>query len=189
MERSTLILFGSPRRDGDTAVLTAALRRRLQGPVRELDVFRARFVPCTDCRSCRTTGKCALCDDLELLYADDFDNVVLAAPVWFGTFPGPVLSLMSRLQPWHAAMYFLKRPQLLRPKRAALVLTAGGKGNEEGAKRHAIALFKMLNAAGWEDHTVLSGRTDTIPAAGDPAALAAAGALADWLNGREGDKP
>ncbi len=189
MERSTLILNGSPRTDGDTAALIAALRRRLRGPVTVISAFRARIAPCTDCRSCWTTGKCAVRDDMDRLYADDFDNVVLAAPVWFGTFPGPVLSLMSRLQPWHAATYFLKTPLTLRPKRAALVLAAGGKGKEEGARRHAIALFKMLNASGWEDHTVLSGRTDTLPAREDAAALAAADALADWLNGEEGSRP
>lgn len=177
----TLIINGSPRPGGNTAALIAALRSRLEGEVTELSAFRSDIAPCVDCRSCWTTAKCAVRDEMQIIYDDDFDNVVLASPVYYGTLPGQVLSLMSRLQPWHAAKFFLNNPLRLREKRAAVILTAGGKGNADMAFHHIRALFRMLNARGYEDHWVCSSRTDTIPAQQDKQAISAVLALADWL--------
>ena len=103
------------------------------------------------------------------------------------TLPGKVLSLMSRFQPWHAAMFFLNQPLKQRPKKAGLILVAGGKGNEAGAMHHIRVLFKLLNAKGFEQHTVMSLHTDTVPAAQDAAALRDAHRLAAWLNGESAD--
>ena len=182
MARKTLIINVSPRPQGNTAALIAQLKTRLQGEVVELSAFRADIAPCVDCRSCWTTAKCAVRDEMQVIYDDDFDNVVLASPVYFSTLPGQVLSLMSRLQPWHAAKFFLNRPLMLREKKAAVILTAGGKGNQAQAFHHLRALFRMLNARGFEEHWISSPNTDTIPADQDEKAMADVLALADWLN-------
>jgi hypothetical protein len=79
-------------------------------------------------------------------------------------------------------MFFLHQPWDQRPKKAGLILTAGGKGNEAGAEHHIRVLFKLLNARGFEEHTVRSLRTDTLPAQQDESALVDARALAAWLN-------
>ena len=179
----TLIINGSPRPSGNTAALIAQLRSRLQGEVIELSVFRSDIAPCVDCRSCWTTAKCAVRDEMQFIYDDDFDNVVLASPVYYGTLPGQVLSLMSRLQPWHAAKFFLNRPLELREKKAAVILTAGGKGNADMALHHVRAMMRMLNAHGYQEHWICSPDTDTIPAEQDEKAVADVLALALWLNG------
>ncbi|MCD7948199.1 MAG: NAD(P)H-dependent oxidoreductase [Oscillospiraceae bacterium] len=181
MSRKTLIVNASPRVNGDTATLVAELRRTLQGEVVELSAYRAHIAPCVDCRRCWTTAQCAVEDDMRVIYSDDFDNVVLATPVYYCTLPGPMLSLMSRFQPQHAATFFLKKPIKLKPKKAGLILVAGGKGNEAEATHHIRVFFKMLNANGYEDHAVLSARTDTIPAAQDASALRDVHHLASWL--------
>lgn len=178
----TLIINGSPRKNGNTAFLIDLLRRQLKGEVVELSAFYADIHPCVDCRGCWETATCVVHDEMQAIYADDFDNVVVASPVYYGTLPGSVLSLMSRLQPWHAAVYFLHQTPQQRPKKAAALLTAGGKGNEGKAHHHLRALFKMLNARGFEAHTACSGNTDTIPAADDPAAAAQVQEIARWLN-------
>ena len=178
----TLILNGSPRPAGNTAYLIHALREELEGEVMELSAFRANIAPCVDCRGCWETAKCVVRDDMDLLYADDFDNVVLATPVYFRTLPAPLLGLMSRFQPQHAAQFFLHKPLKLRPKKAGLILTAGGKGNEAGAEHHIRVLFMMLNAGGYEDCAVRSLKTDTVPAEQDTWALQDIRRLADWLN-------
>ena len=183
MSKKTLIINGSPRPEGNTVHLIRALRQELDGEVLELSAFRAKIAPCVDCRRCWTTAQCAVRDEMDLIYADDFDSVVLASPVYFMTLPAPVLSLMSRFQPQHAAQFFLNQPIVLRPKKAGLILTAGGKGNEEGALHHVRGLFRMLNAGGFEDHIVCSPRTDTIPAEQDAKALQEVHGLAEWLNG------
>jgi multimeric flavodoxin WrbA len=182
--KKTLIINGSPRVYGDTAALVGELRRHLRGEVVELSAFRSKIAPCVDCRNCWETARCVVKDEMSVIYDDDFDNVVLATPVYFMTLPGSVLSLLSRFQPWHAAMFFLNKPLDLRPKKAGVILTAGGKGNEAGADHHIFVLFKMLNAAGYKEHTVKSVKTDTLPAKDDEAALSDARKLAEWLNDR-----
>ena len=185
----TLIINGSPRPDGNTVALLRELKKELQGEVVEVSAFYSNIAPCVDCRGCWKTAKCVVDDGMQVIYEDDFDNVVVASPVYYGTLPGSVLSLMSRLQPWHAATYFINEPLVQRPKKAAAILTAGGKGNQERAFHHLRALFRMLNAGGFEEHLVCSANTDTIPASDDPQALEQARALANWLNSDETPPP
>ena len=182
MARRTLIINGSPRINGNTAALIRELRRHLNGEVIEISAFRSDITPCVDCRGCWETARCVVHDEMQVIYDDDFDNVVIASPVYYGTLPGSVLSVMSRMQPWHVATYFLEQPLQQRPKKSAAVLTAGGKGNQERAQHHLNAFFRMLNAIGHQEHIVCSPNTDTIPAWEDAQALAGVAELAQWLN-------
>lgn len=180
--KKTLIINGSPRLDGNTAALINEMRKNLAGEVTELSAFRSAIAPCVDCRRCMETAICAVIDDMRIIYDDDFDNVVLATPVYYCTLPGQVLNLMSRFQPQHVATFFLKKPKDIKPKKAGLILTAGGKGNETGAEHHIWVMFKMLNARGYDGHRVTSLKTDTVPANEDKEALKRARELARWLN-------
>lgn len=184
----TLIINGSPRPNGNTAALIAEFRRHMKGEIIELSAFRSDIAPCVDCRGCWETAKCVVKDEMQVIYDDDFDNVVVASPVYYSTLPGAVLSLMSRLQPWHAAMFFIKQPLVQRRKKAAAILTAGGKGNQANAQHHLSALFKMLNAHGFREHIVCSPNTDTIPAWEDDEALAGVARLAQWLMEEGGEQ-
>lgn len=178
----TLIINGSPRPSGNTVALIGELKRHLEGEVIELSAFRSNIAPCVDCRGCWTTAKCVVRDDMDIIYADDFDNVVVASPVYFSTVPGQVLSLFSRMQPWHCATFFLKQPLVQRRKKSAAILTGGGKGNHANAFHHLSAFFRMVNAHGFKEHVVTSLNTDTIPAWEDEAAMQGVRELAKWLN-------
>lgn len=180
--RKTLIIFASPRPQGNTATLVEKLKKELTGPVVELSVFYSKIAPCTDCRGCWKTARCVVRDEMDTIYNEDFDNVVIASPIYFGTMPGSMLSVMSRMQPWHVATFFLKKPLEQRPKKAAAILTAGGKGNCDSARHHLGAFFRMLNAQGWSENLVCSTDTDTIPSSKDVAALEGVSKLATWLN-------
>ena len=178
----TLLINGSPRPGGNTAALIRELKNHLEGEIIEISAFYDRIAPCVDCRGCWETAQCVVHDGMDVIYEDDFDNVVIASPVYYGTLPGSVLSLMSRLQPWHVATHFLKEPLIQRPKKSAAILTAGGKGNAEKAYMHLNAFFRMLNARGFREHTACSPDTDTVPAGQDEAAKEQVRALARWLN-------
>ena len=182
MCRKTLIVNGSPRVNGNTVALINELKQHLDGEVIEISAFRSKISPCVDCRGCWKTARCVVRDDMEVFYEDNFDNVVIASPVYFADLPGQMLNLISRMQPWHAAMFFLNDPLKQREKKAGLILTAGSKGNAMGAERHAHTLFKLLNAKGYEDRIVVSPHTDTIPAEQDENALENTRKLARWLN-------
>ncbi len=182
MEKKTLIINGSPRVNGNTAALIAQLRRHLEGEIIELSAFRSNIAPCVDCRGCWETAKCVVRDEMQVIYDDDFDHIVIAAPVYYGTLPGAVLSVMSRLQPWHAAKFFLNKPLELRPKKCAAILTAGGKGNADKASHHLAAFFRMVGAEGFREHMVVSPNTDTVPAWEDQEAMEGVAEIARWLN-------
>ena len=182
MSKKTLIINGSPRINGDSAFLISELKKHLDGEVVELSAFRSDIAPCVDCRGCWETAKCVVEDEMQVIYNDDFDNVVLASPVYFMTLPGKVLSLMSRFQPQHVAQFFLNKPLNLKEKKGGLIITAGGKGNAKGAEHHIRVFFKLMNAKGYEEHFAASMKTDEIPADKDMQAIADVEALAKWLN-------
>ena len=181
----TLLMNGSPRPDGNTVALIRELKTHLDGEIIEISAFYSGIAPCIDCRGCWETASCVVHDGMDVIYGDDFDNVVIASPVYFGTMPGAMLSLLSRMQPWHVATHFLKEPLVQRPKKAAAIVTAGGKGNVKREAMHIGAFFRMLNARGYEDHFALSANTDTLSADRDEAAKAQVRAIAQWLNAPE----
>ena len=145
----TLILNGSPKRQGDTAALIGALRKSLSGEVLELSSFDG-FSPCVDCRACWTAPGCVLADGMRPVYPffESCDNLVLASPVWFSELSGPLLNLASRLvQPYFAARRFRNEAPSIRSKHGVLILTAGGeKRTEEKAVSTAETLMKSMNA-------------------------------------------
>lgn len=182
MAKRTLIVNGSPRPHGNTVALIEEMKKTLEGEVIEISAFRSNIAPCVDCRGCVKTTKCVVRDDMDIIYADDYDNVVIATPVYFGTMPGAMMSLLSRFQPQHAAMFFLDIPRNISPKKAGLILTAGSRKNEDRAMPHVRCMFNMFNARGYEGYEVISNNTDEVPADQDEAAMAAARRLGEYLN-------
>lgn len=163
----TLIINGSPRKEGETAALLRAYRSGLSGEVTELNTFALAIPPCTDCRACRSLKRCVKNDgmgEVESLLAA-CDRVVIASPVWMGSLPAPLLALGSRLQ-WR---WYCKEE--LPPKEGAVLLTAGGSGDVDGARRSAELMLRLMGVRG-EIPTVESLHTDTCPAARDEKALA-----------------
>jgi len=182
-KKRTLVISGSPRKAGDTAALVAVLREQLTGAVTELSAYYSDISPCVDCRACRRALGCVIRDDMDMIYADDFDAVVVAAPIYYGNVPGPVLSLATRFQYMHSAREYLHTPVAYKPKRGGILLVGGGtgKGDEHGAIRSAMILMRMLNAEVKDDLIVVSRRTDFVPAAEDAVAVEKTRRLARWL--------
>lgn len=76
----TLILNGSPRKDGDTVFLINKLLYRLQDEYKIIDCYTADIAPCIDCRCCREKLSCLIKDEMQEFYA------YLAMPIsWSGT--------------------------------------------------------------------------------------------------------
>jgi multimeric flavodoxin WrbA len=178
----TLIINGSPRLHGDTASLLALLKQQLHGDVAELSAYRGNISPCVDCRRCRETGACAMRDDMDVVYADDFDNVVVASPVYFSAMTPPMLAVVSRFQAHFSGHRFRGGSKDRRPKKGAIVLVGGESGGAVSAGRHAYILLKALNAHGFDAHTVTSMRTDFVPADKDPAAVDGIRGIAAFFN-------
>ncbi len=179
----TLILNGSPRKNGDTAALIRCLAGKLSGEIRVVDSFTAGIHPCCDCRYCWTHPTCAVADGMGEIYEylKECDNVVIASPLYFSELSGPLLGLCSRFQLYYAVKRFQKTALLQKKKKGVLILTGGGDGGPEKAEATAGTLMRLLNAE--PVGTVLSLQTDRLPAALDKSAAKELSRLAELLNG------
>ena len=167
----TLIINGSPRKNGDTAALVAALKKNLTGSIVEISAYYDDVSPCMDCRECWRQKGCVIQDDMEKIFADDYKVVVVASPIYCSGFPGPLVNLASRFQAHYAAKRFLKDEIVYKKKAAGLILVGGGDGKPTHAISMAKWVFKHLNAELADENTVLSLNTDTLPAEHDADAL------------------
>ncbi|MBQ8600914.1 MAG: flavodoxin family protein [Clostridia bacterium] len=173
----TLILNGSPRKEGDTASLLSVFKATLLGEVLQIDAFEANISPCTDCRACSNHSGCCKQDEMQEFYRklEEYDNIIIASPIWMETLPPPLMSIASRLQP-----YFY-RPYTGKPKKGGILLVGGGSGGAEKAESTARLILKQLNVK--EIHPlILSNKTDSVPTKDDQASLRSVCALAEWMN-------
>lgn len=179
----TLILNGSPHKNGDTAIMLAALREHLNGEITQIDCYRADISPCTDCRWCTKTPGCAIKDAMQDVYPilETCDNIIIASPVYFSLPTAPVLSVCSRIQTYFCASFFRKSPVPIKAKRGGIILAGGGSGSAEPAEATARRIMKYMKAK--EIGPVVSSlATDKVPAREDPTIREQAKSLADFLN-------
>ena len=78
----TLILNGSPRKNGDTAQLLELAKAQLQGTYHVVSAYTADIHPCIDCRHCQKQFGCIFADEMEAVYTylKDCDRILLASP-------------------------------------------------------------------------------------------------------------
>ncbi len=123
-KNNVLILDGSPHTDGVVAQLIAALPF---GEATHVRLYDTPVAPCTDCRACRVTGRCAL-RDMDTLYEqlEEASVLVFATPVYNGSFPAPLKALIDRCQVYWSRRFALgQRPPIQQHKNVYL-LSAGG---------------------------------------------------------------
>ena len=178
----TLIINGSPRKNGDTAALLAELRRNLYGEIIEVSAYGDKISPCIDCRWCFENRGCVIRDDMDKIYADDYDNFIVASPIHTSLLTGPMVSLASRFQCYYGARRFQNAPISRRPKRGAVILVGGGDGSHEPALKLARVMLRYMNAGFVEENFALSHNTDNIPAKDDRLALEKVQEIARRLN-------
>lgn len=179
----TLIINGSPRKNGDTAALIHALMRHLEGEVKVISCHDD-ISPCIDCRYCWENDGCALQDGMQPIYEyiADCDNIVLASPIWFSSLSGPALNLGSRFQRYFTARFFRKQPVPLKPKKGLLIFVGGEPSTEEIPAKNAVTILRNANVIKSEISVVSSMLTDKLPAKDDKKALEAIRKEAQRLN-------
>lgn len=132
-----LCIAGSPRKDGNSSHLLAALEQGVAGaggtPLR-LNVADLAIEACRGCGSCSTTGTCVVHDDMDDVYAllDSSHAIAVATPVYFATVPAPLKALYDRCQPYWARRYLMGQPDVAR-RRPGAALVVGGGGDPFGS--------------------------------------------------------
>jgi len=94
-------IVGSPRKDGNTEILTRHALKAIaeEGLNTELIRLAGRDIrPCDACMACRNGGQCPIDDDLLPIYdkMKAADAIILASPVYFGSATATIKALMDR---------------------------------------------------------------------------------------------
>ena len=129
------VVFGSPRKQGNTASLLQPFMEELKcsGVEIELfDVYEKNIAGCRACLQCqkdKTRACCVLDDDMQPILASvsTADILVVAAPIYCWGLPGPVKTVFDRLI-YSFCKYYGDDPfgpALLAGKKLALVTTCG----------------------------------------------------------------
>lgn len=69
IEMKTLILNGSPRKNGDTESLVNLVIDNLKCDYKIINTYTCDISPCIDCRFCRKNKGCAIQDEMQEVYA------------------------------------------------------------------------------------------------------------------------
>lgn len=119
-----VVLNGSPRKNGNTARLTAAFAKGAEEAghsVQIIMVAAKNICGCTACEYCHTKeqGVCIQKDDMQDIYPaiQAADMLVLASPIYYYTMTGQLISALNRT-------YAFGR--LTNIKKTALILCSGG---------------------------------------------------------------
>lgn len=166
-----LILNGSPRSNGDTAYILGALKSKFPCGTEfvSLDTYAANIHPCNDCRYCWEKEGCCIQDEMEILWKDDYDVLIIASPLYMSFVTPPLFSVISRLNYIWSNRYFLRIPGSLKPKKGILVLAGGGDGSPDPAVNIAKTAFRFLNAEfDPASDCIRSLNTNTVSVQNDP---------------------
>ncbi len=179
----TLIINGSPRKNGDTVNLINELIEQLNGEYKIVDAYYSNISPCIDCRYCWENAGCSINDEMAEIYdyIENCDNVVIASPLYFSQPTGKLLDVCSRFQTYFAAKHFRNQSPVIKSKKGAIILVGGGDGNPQKAYE---TLCGVLNHIYTTEIYKLVGsfNTNQVPASEDVNVITEIKNMAVFLN-------
>lgn len=97
-----LIINGSPRKDGNTAIALKEMERIFAENGVEFTTMQIggkAIRGCLACNSCARTGKCVIDDEVNVAAPlfDEADGLVIASPVYYASANGTLISFLDRL--------------------------------------------------------------------------------------------
>ena len=129
------VIFGSPRKAGNTASLLEVFREEFTGcggEIEYFDVYEKNIAGCRVCLECqKDTSRicCAVKDDMQPLLESisSSELIVVAAPIYLWSAPAPVKAALDRMV-YASCKYYGEDPHgpaLLRGKRLAIITSCG----------------------------------------------------------------
>ncbi len=153
MGKKIVILNGSPRQNGNTAMLCAAFTEGAQAAGHEVTRFELEQLNIHGCLGCMGGGKnpeapCVQKDGMQSIYPAyrEADIVVLASPLYYWSFSGQLKNAFDRL----FAVAELD-PHYANPKKDCVLLMAA-EGDTPDNWKPALDYYKsLLGFLGWRD--------------------------------------
>lgn len=126
MSKNILVITGSPRKEGNSAMLAEAFAKGAREKGHAVTLFNAskNIGGCQACDTCWSTGRaCSFVDAFTKLepLLEKADSIVFATPLYWFSFPAQIKAAIDRL-------YAYVSPKALRPlkiKESALLACAG----------------------------------------------------------------
>ncbi len=150
----TLIILGSPRRNGNSETLAQAVADGIHHhPDATLEFVRLndlRISPCQGCGGCNKTSTCVIDDDMTPLYqkVDDCDHLIIVSPIYFYGLSAQCKTFIDRFQSRWARKYLSKiRFRADEQRQGTLLATAATDGKKvfDGALLTTRILFDALD--------------------------------------------
>jgi multimeric flavodoxin WrbA len=155
MPKKILAVYGSPRRDGNTAtLLNAALdgARDAGAQVEKIVLRDLKISPCLEIYGCKKTGECVIRDDFQsvkekFLWAH---GIMLASPIFFYAVSGHTKALMDRFQSLWVKKHWIDQIPMGKPvyTRKGIFISVGattGKKLFDGATLSVRYFFDALD--------------------------------------------
>ena len=155
-----LAFYGSPRREGNTALLLkeAVLGASTAGAeVEEIVLRDLNMSPCLEIYGCKTSGRCVIQDDYQKVYDQILSahGIMLASPVFFYSVSAHTKILMDRGQSLWVKKNWMAKTESDRPvsvKRKGLFISVGatrGKKLFDGCLLAVRYYFEAIDCELW----------------------------------------
>lgn len=122
-----IIIYGSPNNNSFTKILLENYYKKPLDSTTFFDCYKEIPKPCIDCGFCKEKNGCAF-KDLDLFFEafSKAENVIMAFPIYNGSFPAPLKALLDRFQRFYRAR-FCRNEKIFSPqsKSVTLIITAG----------------------------------------------------------------
>ncbi|MHB1375967.1 MAG: flavodoxin family protein [Candidatus Humimicrobiaceae bacterium] len=155
---SILLIYGSPRRNGNTDELMNKFEEGLIKnknielsllSIEKVIVKNIKFSPCIECRRCSINGECAVKDEMQEIYGKliNCDFLAVSSPIFFTAVSGYLKSFIDRCQRFWVLKYELKK-QVIQKERKGIFISTAGSGSDtifDCSRKTIRALFDVLN--------------------------------------------
>ncbi|MEJ5301092.1 MAG: flavodoxin family protein [Thermodesulforhabdaceae bacterium] len=153
-------IYGSPRREGNTArLLRSAVKGMVDsgGLVTEFFLRDMNISPCLEIYGCKQNGRCVIQDDFQKI-ADAIeisDGIAIASPIFFYTVSAHTKAFMDRCQSFWVKKYWIDRVPFgsRNDRRAGLFISVGAtKGQKlfEGVLLTVRYFLDAVDATLWK---------------------------------------
>jgi len=100
-------IIGSPRKDGNTAYLVEKALEAAKDAGADVELINLRtkeIVSCIACDICKSTGECAIYDDMPEIISkiQEAEGLIIGSPVYFGNVSSQIKIFMDRSRPLRA---------------------------------------------------------------------------------------
>jgi multimeric flavodoxin WrbA len=136
-------IVGSPRKGGNTTILVKEALKAAENAGADTELINlgnAEIEPCIACDICKSTGECAIYDDVPSILTKliESQGMIIGSPVYFGNVTAQLKMLMDRSRP-------LRMDFKLKNKVGGAISVGGSRNGGQETTISAIHEFMLIH--------------------------------------------